>query len=374
MAVYKIFPSKDATMYSLCILHMNTGLDEIVEATLTAFAYSNPNPQTSRFLIQFSNDDIASAIDLIPQSSYDDGNWSASLQCFVATATGINLDTTVEVYPIAKSWGMGTGRYLDEPISTNGTSWIWSDYSGSTLWTASIPSGATSSYTSSVPSGGGIWWTGSQYSSSVIFTYRTNKDINLNTTNILKAWVDGEFPNYGFIVKQEVEFINSKDIQPELKYFSVDTNTIYPPALQISWDDFVFDTGSSTQVILNTLPASVNIADNPGVFFSESINRFRINARPEYPIQLWTTSSIYTNNYYLPTASYYAIKDLETNEFIINFDTSFTKLSADATSSYFDLRMNFLQPERYYKILIQSTIDGTTQIFDNQYYFKVVNG
>ena len=373
MAVLKIFPEKDATLYSL-FPNMNTGLDEIVEATLTAFAYSNPNPQTSRFLIQFSNDDIASAIDLIPQSSYDDGNWSASLQCFVATATGINLDTTVEVYPIAKSWGMGTGRYLDEPISTNGTSWIWSDYSGSTLWTASIPSGATSSYTSSVPSGGGIWWTGSQYSSSVIFTYRTNKDINLNTTNILKAWVDGEFPNYGFIVKQEVEFINSKDVQPELKYFSVDTNTIYPPALQISWDDFVFDTGSSTQVILNTLPASVNIADNPGVFFSESINRFRINARPEYPIQLWTTSSIYINNYYLPTASYYAIKDLETNEFIINFDTSFTKLSADATSSYFDLRMNFLQPERYYKILIQSTIDGTTQVFDNQYYFKVVNG
>lgn len=377
MAVLKIFPEKDATLYSL-FPNMNTGLDEIVEATLTAFAYSNPNPQASRFLIQFADSDLDSAINLIPPSVYNSGSWSASLQCFVATATGINLDTTIKCFPLAASWGMGTGRYLDNPISTNGTSWIWANYSGSTLWTSSYsPPSTTGSWESgsySVIPGGGIWLTNSQYSSSVVFTYRTDKDINLNVTNTVKAWNDDDINNYGFIVKQDLEFVDSKDIQPELKYFSVDTNTIYPPALQISWDDFVFNTGSSTQTILNNLPAVVTLADNPGVFFSESINRFRINARPEFPIQLWTTSSIYTNNYYLPTASYYAIKDLETNEFIINFDTSFTKLSADATSSYFDLRMNFLQPERYYKILIQSTIDGTTQVFDNQYYFKVING
>jgi len=377
MAVLKIFPEKDATLYSL-FPNMNTGLDEIVEATLTAFAYSNPNPQASRFLIQFADSDLDSAINLIPASVYNSGSWSASLQCFVATATGINLDTTIKCFPLAASWGMGTGRYLDNPISTNGTSWIWANYSGSTLWTSSYsPPSTTGSWESgsySVIPGGGIWLTNSQYSSSVVFTYRTDKDINLNVTNTVKAWNDDDINNYGFIVKQDLEFVDSKDIQPELKYFSVDTNTIYPPALQISWDDFVFNTGSSTQTILNNLPAVVTLADNPGVFFSESINRFRINARPEFPIQLWTTSSIYTNNYYLPTASYYAIKDLETNEFIINFDTSFTKLSADATSSYFDLRMNFLQPERYYKILIQSTIDGTTQVFDNQYYFKVING
>ena len=380
MAVLKIFPEKDATLYSL-FPNMNTGLDEIVEATLTAFAYSNPNPQTSRFLVQFSNDDLASAVDLIPQSVFDSGNWKATLQCFVSTATGIALDTTVDCFPVANSWGMGTGRYLDEPISTNGTSWNWADYSGSIAWTASIPTGATASYTSSVPPGGGTWYTGSQYTSSVTFTYRTDKDINLDVTNTVKAWTtsSGAIPtqklsNYGFLVKQAVEFVNSKDVQPELKYFSVDTNTIYPPALQISWDDFVFNTGSSTQTILNNLPAVVNIAENPGVFYSESINRFRINARPEFPIQLWTTGSVYTNNYYLPTASYWAIKDLETNEYIVNFDSTYTKLSADATSSYFDIHMNFLQPERYYQILIQSTINGSTMVFNNQYYFKVING
>jgi hypothetical protein len=136
----------------------------------------------------------------------------------------------------------------------------------------------------------------------------------------------------------------------------------------------LFNTGSSTQTILNTLPATLTLAQNPGTFYSQSVNRFRINARPEFPIQLWETSSVYTNNFYLPTASYYAIKDLETNEYVVEFDTLFTQLSADATSSYFDVYMNGLEPERYYTILIKSNIAGTTQVFTDQYYFKVING
>ena len=65
MAVYKIFPTKDATIYSL-YPSMNTGLDEIVEASSTTVGISGNNsldPQVSRFLIQFSNDEITDTID-----------------------------------------------------------------------------------------------------------------------------------------------------------------------------------------------------------------------------------------------------------------------------------------------------------------------
>jgi hypothetical protein len=65
---------------------------------------------------------------------------------------------------------------------------------------------------------------------------------------------------------------------------------------------------------------------------------------------------------------------LDTNEFVIDFDDQYTQLSADGTSSYFTLYMNGLEPERYYKILIKSIIDGSTIIFDDNYYFKIVNG
>ena len=383
MAVYKIFPEKDATLYSL-FPNMNTGLDEIVEATETSFAYADPNPQTSRFLIKFSNTDITTVVDLIPQDIFDNGDWKVNLQCFIATSTGLQADTTVECFPVYGIWDMGTGRYLDDPIATNGTSWIWSTYSGSggTKWTTtSYPSNVTASYnTTYAVAGGGNWYYTSSVpslnplSASVTFGFFNTKDLNLDVTKLVNAWVTGSIPNEGFILKQAVEFINNKDVQPELKYFSRDTHTIYPPALQFSWIDYSFNTGSSTQTILNSLPATVNLAQNPGTFYPQSFNRFRINARPEFPLQLWQTSSVYLNNYYLPTSSYWAIKDLDTNEMVVDFDTQFTQLSADATSSYFDVWMNGLEPERYYTILIKSEIQGTTQVFDDQYYFKVING
>jgi hypothetical protein len=78
------------------------------------------------------------------------------------------------------------------------------------------------------------------------------------------------------------------------------------------------------------------------------------------------------NNKVLPTSSYYAVKDIKTEEFVIDFDTTYTKLSADTTGNYFDLYMNGLQPERYYQILIKSVISGSTVVFEDNNYFKVV--
>jgi len=60
--------------------------------------------------------------------------------------------------------------------------------------------------------------------------------------------------------------------------------------------------------------------------------------------------------------------------FTINFDEKYTKISADSTSNYFDVYMNGLEPERYYTILIKTTIDGSTKIFDEDIMFKVING
>jgi hypothetical protein len=391
MAVYKLFPTKDATLYSI-LPNMNTGLDEIIEATQTSFAHADPNPQTSRFLINFSEDEIDDVLDnkigINGTSSklLDNNLWQANLQCFVATSTGLQSNTTVECYPVYGDWNMGTGRYLDEPEQTNGTSWIWKTYSGSTQWlTSAYPSFITASYnTTYAPAGGGNWFTGSTVawfdsttypiSASTTFGFYDTKDLNLDVTNIIRARYTGAISPDGFIIKQEIEFINNQEVQPELKYFSRDTHTIYPPALQFSWRDYTWNSGSSSMEILNTLPATITLAQNPGVFYSQSYNRFRINARPEYPLQIWQTSSAYINNYYLPTSSYWAIKDLDTNEMVIDFDTQYTQLNADSISSYFDIYMNGLEPERYYAILIKSEIAETVQIFDDQYYFKVING
>jgi len=36
--------------------------------------------------------------------------------------------------------------------------------------------------------------------------------------------------------------------------------------------------------------------------------------------------------------------------------------------------MNGLEPERFYSILIKTTINGSTMVFDDNYYFKIING
>ena len=132
MAVYKLFPEKDATLYSL-LPSMNTGLDSQLESSATAFSPSDPNPQVSRFLIQFNTNEMMSVLNnLVDDDSGTD--YKTFLRFYSSKATGLNSDTTIDIHLAAKSWDNGTGLYLDQPITTNGTSWVWADRSGSTKW------------------------------------------------------------------------------------------------------------------------------------------------------------------------------------------------------------------------------------------------
>ena len=164
----------------------------------------------------------------------------------------------------------------------------------------------------------------------------------------------------------------STDTSTRLKYYGSDTNTIYPPVLEFKWDDQSFNPGDLPEIATTDLYVALD--SNPGVFYSQSINRFRLNVRPDFPTRTFKTSSIDTQNFYLNSGSHYAIKDLDTNEFIVDFDPQFTKISCDSQSNYFDVYMNGLQPERYYTILVKTTISGSTIVMDDQYYFKIVNG
>jgi hypothetical protein len=374
MAVYKIFPTQDATLYS-AYPSMNTGLDEIIEATTNfktgSLQLEGDLPQTSRFLIQFDSADMAYvSSSLIRTASFD-----VNLKVFVANVEGIDTDTIVLANAVSQSWNMGTGRFLSTPEVTNGCSWVWRNESGSQQWlTSSFGGGSTGSYSPNNTRGGGVWWTGSQASQT--FSYRSDLDLNFPVKEIVTKWNSGSWNNYGFIVRQDPsqEFLPLPDNQITLKYFSVDTHTIYPPCLEFKWNDFSFNTGSSTQTIITGSNIYASLDNNQGYFFSESIQRFRINARPQFPQRSFQTSSIYTTNYYLPPGSLYAVKDLDTNEYVVEFDSIYTKISSDFSSSYFDLYMNGLEPERYYTILIQTTSGNSTIVLDNNYSFKVING
>ena len=59
---------------------------------------------------------------------------------------------------------------------------------------------------------------------------------------------------------------------------------------------------------------------------------------------------------------------------VIDFDTTYTKISCDNVSNYFKIYMNGLEPERYYQILYKTILsNGETIVIDDESnYFKVV--
>jgi hypothetical protein len=164
------------------------------------------------------------------------------------------------------------------------------------------------------------------------------------------------------------EFNNSSSFS--LKFFSKDTHTIYPPQLEIKWNDSSYVTGSLT--VLSNGNIAVTVGNNIGEYDRDTKYQFRVNARPIYPTRQFVTQSVYTLNSALPSSSYYAIQDVDTGEYVVDFDNSYTKVSCDSNGNYFDLYMNGLQPERYYKILIKSSFQNdTTVVYDNNYTFKI---
>jgi hypothetical protein len=373
MAVYKLFPTQDATLYSLYPT-MNSGLDAILEAS--NILGTTGTPDVSRYLIQFDTTEIVDIID----NKINGNTFDVYLKNSITEAQGINTNTTLEIRPVAQEWNNGTGYFLDSPIVTDGTSWDFSTYSGSSAWSINGNIGGydyTGSYDIIYSSqGGGNWFTTSSFLTTDTFGLRSNKDIELPVTNTVDAWYSSSIPNYGFIVKLSgsSEFNTDLAIQPNLKYYSVDTNTIYPPTLEFRWRDYsTVLTGSATGSIVTSSNIKMSLAENSGVFYPESVNRFYLNVSPLYPTRTFQTSSLFTDLNYLPTSSYYAIKDLATNEFVINFDNNYTQISSDATGNYFDIYMSGLEPERYYKIIVKTQINGSTIISDDYYYFKVIN-
>ena len=362
MAIYKIFPEKSATIYSFYPV-LNTGLDEILE--LSTFKSINSTDEVSRALIKFPTNQISESLARAAGKAFD-----VYLKLYLANASSIPLNYTIFAHPIAADWNQGTGRLGNSPATTDGVSWEFTNESGSNSWIqGNFPTGVTGSYSTNV--GGGTWWTASSYSSSQSFTNSTSKDIELRVSGSVKAWYSGSITNYGFILKHSSSIEFTTQSKFETKYFSNNTHTIYPPCLEIRWNDFVYNTGSLS-VISNDLFIP-SLGNNKGEFQQDSVQRFRINVRDKFPARAFQTSSVYLSNKVLPTSSYWSIKDLDTEEIVVDYDTTYTKISCDTSGSYFDVYMNGLEPERYYKLLFKTALSsGETVISDNNYYFKVI--
>ena len=365
MAIYRLYPEAD-TFITTFKSESNAGLDEIVE--IGGFPNKTILGETSRILVKFKNTEIQSTLNNIADISF-----SASLNYSIADATELAESVPIYAWPLAESFTKGVGKIDDTPVDRSGATWKHRDKNRSNAWQVSVfATNATGSYSGSLL-GGGVWFTGSNnidLESTSSITSIDKKDIDINVTKAVKLYFSSSITNNGFILKLDDSLEFSTTSSLKLKYFSKNTNTIYRPYLEFKWDESSFVTGSNS--VITTDKATIGINNNSGEYTNNGKKRFRITSKPKYPTRTFTTSSIYKTNFALPSSSTYAIQDEFTKENIIDFDPTFTKISCDSNGSFFDLYLTNFEPERYYRILISSSLDGSDVIVDNDNIFKVI--
>jgi len=369
---------------------------------------------SSRILIKFKSTEIRDVIENKIRFYVQSGNGTGapltgqeitpntvevSLNLFAGENKRLTSDHTLVAFPLSQSFDEGTQRYDANPPSvttgsfqpSNGVTWQHRTMATSSAWPVSnlfFGMGASGSY--SLQAGGGVWLTGSGFRAETTFLSVDDLDLEMDVTSIIQKYSASFYqsadyptgiPNNGFIIKKPREIEEDGFGFGQLQYFSADTHTIYPPKLTFKWDDsFRIPTSLSHSNQLRTGDIFLSLYNNKGEFQRKSKQRFRLTVRKRYPDRTFTTTSNYLDVKYLPRTSYYSVRDAETDEVIIPFDTEYTKLSADSEGMFFDLWMEGFQPERYYKLMFrvdQSPLNYTfsetsTNIYDEDYIFKVV--
>jgi len=346
MAIYRINPEKDTTIWSeptVAGLYGNAGKDQILE--IGGYPDVNQVGRTKRALLQFYSNEINSTL-----QDKVTGNFSASLHLYLADASELPSEYTLYVYPISSSWSSGTGRLNDSPVNRTGATWKYKD-AATTEWTT-----LGGDYIAST-------------SGSQLHNLNSTHDVSIDITNIVEQTYSSSLNNNGVVVKLQDSLENYTSQSISLKYFGSNSATIFKPYLEFKWDDSSYSTTLST---LDTDITTVSIKNKKEKYTDSEKTRFRISARPKHPTRSFSTSSIYLTEYALPSSSYYAIKDEFSGNMIVDFDINYTKISADNVSSYFDFYMDTLQPERYYRLLIKTTLADSTVILDQNNIFKVV--
>jgi len=464
MAVYNIFASADATIYSR-YLAKNTGRDPILEVSAknsqdgTRFLFRDsltenpyytydlaangnysttdayfPDSDIRRALLQFSPADINKIYTLASQSSvpatsatasisssYQDGAFfkltGSIVGTFFVTSSTVQTDAAPIYYVVTGSTANLTMVAIASKINTLTAFNITASVSASNLLMSASVAGATGnsfSYASAsiaqIFGGGadatiapwqanvkmlrnGVSWTytgpyqnspawadtgssyDTNYTASQFFDYMSNKDIDMNVSDIVNGWFSsslnsGGISNYGIVVKHPDYIEENTSSFVDLKFFSVDTHTIYPPTIEFKWDDsYYYPSAGATNYVLND-QITITLANNPGQFRRNQVYKVRTAVRYTYPPRSFATQSTYLNPLYLSENSYWALQDVKTEEMVVNFDPDFTKLSADSVGNYFTLYTSGLEVNRFYRLLIKTSIYSTTygplSLYDNE--------
>ena len=379
---YFIYATKDAWISSgsnhidgITFTDQNFGQDEILEVK-KEFWNKSFDYQT-RALISFAGTEFTSISQSVVAGNITSPRYY--LRLYEAEGTqDLTLDYKLAAFPLSQSWDEGTGKFGDKPKVTNGVSWTNRNYyPGSTEVSWSAVGGSRQTRY------GGHYISGSGFEASQSFSSQS-PDVEMDVTDIVNYWFkSGSNSNHGFLLKLSGSQETNDITYAQLKFFSAQTNTIYPPKLEVRWDDHLFESssvwnkGSTTGSLY---PISMSGATNNILYMKylrESYKedekvKFRVMPRRRYLQKTFSTSvQTVTGSFIQEGSGSYSIIDVATGETIIPF-SAYTSMSCDRTSNYFVQWMNGFQPNRVYKIMYKLKYDdGQEIIYDDGFEFNV---
>jgi hypothetical protein len=302
-----------------------------------------------------------------------------------------SLSYVVGAYPLSQSWEEGVGKKYDYPNTKQGVT--WQDNNSGSAWNFSVSSITFGSYDSefdaadstfesvsgsdyfssgSRTTGGGVWYYDDGFSASQSFSEQS-PDVEMDITDIVNKHLTDIIPNNGIILKYSGSYEHNTSKQ-NLKFFSRHTHTIYAPKLEVRWNDVSFSTGSLTSLTMNgSTEHHLYIKGLQQKYRETEKVRFRLGCRKKYVQKTFTDSVYSATGSFIPNGnSLYSIVDVATDTAVVPFST-YTSMSCDTNSMYFDQWLNTFEPGRYYKVLFKIKYDdGQEIIVDNDEEFKVI--
>jgi hypothetical protein len=338
-----LLPTEDTTLYQR-YPNNNAGLDEILEIGKNIKpldADSVYAAAASRVLLNFD----------VPSDQQYPTTAKYFLNLKIANAENVNRYQQLEVYQVADSWVEGSGYfYQNTKNSQDGATWSvrntnisWSNAGGDYHLTPS--------------------------SSHIISKYPV-QDIKIDVTNIVAPVVAGTNTNpwQGLLVKfpdtDETSSLNKGNV----KVFSGNTHTVFSPALEVSYIDQVFITGSLkpiTNSSVTVLPRNLKESYTQG-----EVDKVYLVVRDRFPDKRFDAVQRYRTQYYLPSESYFRLRDDVSDIVLYDFD-EYSAINCDTSGSYFILNTSQLEPNRYYTIDIKIKSGNLTFFPEFKYTFVV---
>lgn len=244
---------------------------------------------------------------------------------------------TLSVHAINGAWTEGDGLDMETYRDTGASNWL--SKSAGTLWT----------------SPGGDILEGEYFKDKVFDSGL--EDLEVDISNIVEDWLDSTISNNGLLVKLSgsAEDGTLERSYYTKKFFARGSQYFFKrPIIEARWDSSSLGSGSLPDPYVRADEYVYKITNLKSSYKTYENITFKVHTRKkDWQPNIYTVASN-TAPTDLVDEAYYRIRRVADNHVVIDYSTgsapAYSKLSYNATGSYFDFDMSNLEPNYLYEI------------------------